>query len=257
MGKKCMIPSLVSAFPAGTKGCVIAEGVLIASNVYLGNYVTIYPKVQVDSEAIILDGAVLGRLPIPNATSTRSTPSDFIKLSIGAGSIVGCNAVIYTGSSIGKRVLIGDQASLREGCEIGDQVIIGRGVQVLYECKIGNRSRIQDQAHLVGNLIIEEDVFIGMGVMTANDNNVYLSRFGLEKLDLHGPVIRRFAVIGTGATLLPGIEIGSGAMVAAGSVVTKDVAPWTVVAGIPAKYLKDIPIDWRKKLEESHLQANQ
>ena len=130
---------------------------------------------------------------------------------------------------------------LREGCEIGDQVIIGRGVQALYECKIGNRSRIQDQVHLVGNLIIEEDVFIGMGVMTSNDNNVYLARFGLANLDLHGPVIRRFAVIGTGAVLLPGVEIGTGAMVAAGAVVTRDVAPWTVVAGVPAHYLKGYP----------------
>ena len=144
----------------------------------------------------------------------------FLELTIGAGSIIGCNAVIYTGSRIGNQVLIGDLASLREGCEIGDQVIIGRGVQALYECKIGNRSRIQDQVHLVGNLVVEEDVFIGMGVMTSNDNNVYLARFGLAGLDLHGPIIRRFAVIGTGAVLLPGVEIGTGAMVAAGAVVT-------------------------------------
>jgi acetyltransferase-like isoleucine patch superfamily enzyme len=124
---------------------------------------------------------------------------------------------------------------------------------MLYECKIGNRSRIQDQVHLVGNLVVEEDVFIGMGVMTSNDNNVYLARFGLTSLDLHGPIIRRFAVIGTGVVLLPGVEIGTGAMVAAGAVVTKNVSPWTVVAGIPAHYLKDIPSDWRQQIESTQI----
>jgi len=250
-----MNPNLTNAFPGGTTGKVIAEGAIIAPSAYIGNYVTIYPRVRIGEEAIILDGTVLGRLPISNATTTRQIPNDFSELTIGAGSIIGCNAVIYTGSRIGNQVLIGDQASLREGCEIGDQVIIGRGVQALYECKIGSRSRIQDQVHLVGNLIIEEDVFIGMGVMTSNDNNVYLARFGLAGLDLHGPIIRRFAVIGTGAVLLPGIEIGMGAMVAAGAVVTRDVAPWTIVAGVPATYLKDIPTDWRKQIESIQIEA--
>jgi acetyltransferase-like isoleucine patch superfamily enzyme len=244
-----MNPNLTNAFPEGTTGKVIAESAIIAPSAYIGNNVTIYPRVRVGEKAIILDGAVLGRLPLSNSTTTRQIPNDFSELTIGMGSIIGCNAVIYTGSRIGKQVMIGDQASLREGCDIGDQVIIGRGVQALYECKIGNRSRIQDQVQLVGNLVIEEDVFIGMGVMTSNDNDVYLARFGLAGLDLHGPIIRRFAVIGTGAVLLPGIEIGTGAMVGAGAVVTRDVAPWTIVAGVPATYLKDIPTDWRQKIE--------
>ena len=198
---------------------------------------------------IILDGAVLGRFPLPTSTTTRPVQSDFSPLKIGSSCIIGANTVLYTGSTIGNNVMISDLSSVREGCEIDDQVIIGRGVQVLYECKIGKRTRVQDQAHLVGNLVIEEDVFIGMGAMTSNDNQVYLARFGLANLNLQGPVIRRFAVIGTGATLLPGVEIGVGAMVAAGAVVTQDVAPWTIVAGVPARYLKDIPAEWRQKIE--------
>jgi len=251
-----MKPNLIQAFPDGTKGKVIAEGVNLAASVYLGNNVTIYPKVRVGEDSIILDGAVIGRLPISSSTTTRPVQQEFSELSIGWGTIIGCNAVIYTGSRIGSHVLIGDQASIREGCEIGDQVIIGRGVQTLYDCKIGKRSRIQDQVHLVGNIVIEEDVFIGMGVMTANDNNVYLARFGLADLNLQGPIIRRFAVIGTGAVLLPGVEIGTGAMVAAGAVVTRDVAPWTIVAGVPAQYLKEIPSEWREQIEATQIKAS-
>jgi acetyltransferase-like isoleucine patch superfamily enzyme len=56
-------------------------------------------------------------------------------------------------------------------------------------------------------------------------------------------MIRRFAVIGPNATLLPGVEIGEGAFVAAGAVVTKDVPPWTMVAGVPARHFRDIPAE--------------
>ncbi len=241
---------LASAFSIGSRPSAVAPGAVVDSRAYLGNWVTIYPRVHLGSETTVMDGVVLGRPPIPNATVTRPVRTEFLDLAIGAGTIIGCNSVIYTGTRIGKRVLIGDLASIREGCSIGDDVIIGRGVMVLYNCQIGARSRIQDQAHLVGNMIIEEDVFIGMGVTSTNDDEVYVNRFGHSKLNLQGPTIRRFAVIGAGATLLPGVEIGTGAMVAAGAVVARDILPWTVAAGVPAQYLRDISPDWIQVVKE-------
>ncbi len=236
-------------FRAAGLGVVIAGGALVADSARLGNHVTVYPAVVIGERCTIMDGAVLGRPPLSNRTLTRLIPAEHPSLTIGADAIVGCNAVLYTGSSIGERVLIGDLASLREGCTVGDDAVIGRGVMVLYNCQIGARSRIQDQVHLVGNMTIEEDVFIGMGVVTANDRDVYLTRFGLAPLDLRGPLIRRYAVIGAGATLLPGVEIGTGAMVAAGAVVTRDVPAWTIVANVPARPVRDIPPEWRQMIE--------
>jgi acetyltransferase-like isoleucine patch superfamily enzyme len=241
--------ALADAFPDGVQGTNLAPDVVLGADTHLGNHVTVYPCVEIGDGCTVMDGAVLGRLPIRNATSTRRVQTHYSPLVIGAGSILGCNCVLYTGSRIGKGVLIGDLASVREGCAVGDDVIIGRGVMVLYDCRIGRRTRIQDQAHLVGNMLIEEDVFVGMGVMTANDNDVYLSRFGLSRADLSGPVVRRDAVIGTGAVLLPKVEIGEGALVAAGAVVTRDVAPWTMVAGAPACYVRDVPPDERRQIE--------
>lgn len=231
-------------------GRAIADDVHIGANVHLGNNVVIYPKVKVNDGAMILDNAVLGRLPTPTRTTTRPVISEYQELVIGQHSIIGSNAVLYTGSRIGDDVLIGDLSSLREGCAIGKGAIIGRGVMVLYECTIGDYARIQDQAHLVGNALIESHVFIGMGATMANDNDIYLSRFGLSNLHLQGPIIRKYAVIGTGATLLAGIEIGRGAMVAAGAVATKSVDPWTVVGGIPARPLREIPETWRAQVEK-------
>ena len=237
-----------SAFPSGTRSVALASDAIIGSGAYIGNHVTVYPRVRIGERCTIMDGAVLGRLPISNATTTRKVRSEYRPLTIGSESIIGCNAVLYTGIQIGDRVLIGDLASLREGCRVGNDVILGRGVMALYDCQIGDRARIQDQVHLVGNILVEESVFIGMGVVTTNDNELYLSRFGLAELNLRAPVIRRFAVIGAGATLLPGVEIGEGAMVAAGAVVTENVPPWTVVAGVPAKHLRLIPDDWRRSI---------
>ncbi len=224
-------------------------GLKIGRNVQLGNRVTLFPGVEIADGAIIWDGAVLGRLPISNRTSTLRVASEFSRLSIGAGTVIGANAVLYTGSTLGAGVLIGDLSSLREGCTVGDDTIIGRGVMALANCTIGSACRIQDQVHLAGEIIIEDHVFIGMSTTTTNDNAIYLTRFGLRPLKLTAPVIRTGAVIGAGVTLLPGVEIGMGAMVAAGAVVTRDVAPWTVVAGVPAVYTKDIPTDWREQIE--------
>jgi acetyltransferase-like isoleucine patch superfamily enzyme len=233
------------------QGVSLADDTVIGPGARLGNHVTVYPRVQIGAGCAIMDGAVLGRLPMSNASTTRPLSTRYADLTIGEGAIVGCNAVLYTGSTIGERVLIADLASLREGCRIGNDVVIGRGVMALYDCQVGDRSRIQDQVHLVGGIVIEEDVFIGMGVVTTNDNDVYLSRFGLCPLELRAPTVRRWAVIGAGATLLPGVEIGEGAMVAAGAVVTRDVPPWTVVAGVPARAQREIPADWRIRITEN------
>ncbi len=228
----------------------------IAPDVRIGQNVTIYPKVFIGEHSIILDGAVLGRLPIGNASTTRPVQQEYSDLILGPGCVVGCNSVLYTGSRFGSGVLINDLSSLREGCIVGDNVVIGRGVMALYNCIIGDRTRIQDQAHIVGNILIEEDVFIGMGVITTNDNEVYLSRFNRAHLELKGQIIRRFAVIGAGATILPGITVGKGAMVAAGSVVTRDVPDWTIVGGVPARPMQDIPEDWKTQIEAVQLELD-
>ena len=221
----------------------------VAKSARLGRNVTLYPNAAVADKCMVLDGAVLGRPPIANRTLTRRVKTRLPALNVGKSCIIGCNAVLYTGSRLDENVLVGDLASIREGCRIGKGAVIGRGVMLLYDCRIGKGVRIQDQAHIVGNTVIEDHVFIGMGVVTTNDNDVYLSRFGLAPLRLERLTIRRYAFIGANATILPGVEIGEGAIVAAGAVVTKSVPAWTVVAGVPAAHLKDVPEDWRRRIE--------
>jgi len=219
---------------------VLSADTQVGHNVTIGNNVTVYPNVIIGDGCTIFDGAVIGRLPMATRSLTRHIRKDYAPLTLGEGSIIGANSVLYTGIQLGREVLIGDLATIREECNFGDFSVIGRNVLIMYETTIGSRSRVIDGAILTGNMAIEEDVFIGPGVNTINDDAVYLKRFGLAAFKVQGPTIRRFALIGTGATLASGIEIGIGAIVAPHAMVTHDVAAWTIVAGVPAKYVKDV-----------------
>jgi acetyltransferase-like isoleucine patch superfamily enzyme len=226
----------------------LSADTIIGDKVTIGNNVTFYPGVTVEAGCTIFDGAVIGRPPKSAGNTTRAISATPQPLVIGEGSIIGANAVLYTGITIGKNVLVGDLASVREGCVFGDQVVVGRGCLVMYDTRIGHRSRVIDGAILTGNMLIEEDVFIGPGVNSVNDNDVYLKRYGLEDFSVEGPIIRRFALIGTGANLAAGIEIGMGAIVAPSAMVTHNVAPWTIVAGVPAKVMKGVAPEQRDRI---------
>jgi acetyltransferase-like isoleucine patch superfamily enzyme len=225
----------------------LSDDTILGEGVTLGNNVTVYPGAHVGDGCTVFDGAVLGRPPMTAGNTSRPLPAAR-PLRLGAGSIVGANAVLYTGITIGPRVLIGDLATLREGCELDEQVVVGRAVLVMYDTVIGARSRVIDGAILTGNMTIEEDVFIGPGVNSINDNEVYLKRFGLEPFAVRGPTVRRFALIGAGATLAAGVEVGVGAIVAPSAMVTHNVPAWTVVAGIPARVVRPVGSATRARL---------
>jgi acetyltransferase-like isoleucine patch superfamily enzyme len=161
-------------------------------------------------------------------------------LVIEEGVTVCCGAVVYAGSRIGAGVIVGDQAQVRERSTIGPGTVIGRGSAVEFDVRIGERVLIQSAAYVTAGSVVEDDVFLGPGVLTTNDDTMGRHPRGTA---LDGPTFRRACRVGGGAVLVPGVEIGEEAFVAAGAVVTRDVAPREVVMGVPARVVRQVPED--------------
>jgi UDP-2-acetamido-3-amino-2,3-dideoxy-glucuronate N-acetyltransferase len=126
------------------------------------------------------------------------------------------------------------------GCSIGGETRIGPYVEVQRGATIGARCKIQSHTFVCDGVTIEDEVFVGHGVMFINDKTPRATTEGgelqtEEDWTLMATVVERRAAIGSGAVVLGGVRIGAGALVGAGAVVTKDVAPGEVVAGVPAR----------------------
>lgn len=129
------------------------------------------------------------------------------------------------------------------GCEIGDETKIGTFVEIQKNAVVGKRCKISSHTFICEGVAIEDGVFIGHGVMFINDSFPRATTNGgslQTEADwkVERTVVKRGASIGSGATILANITIGEHALVGAGSVVTKDVPAYAVVAGNPAKVLR-------------------
>jgi acetyltransferase-like isoleucine patch superfamily enzyme len=131
------------------------------------------------------------------------------------------------------------------GCEIGDESKIGTFVEIQKGACVGRRVKVSSHTFICEGVTIEDEVFIGHGVMFINDRfprstNADGSVQSEEDWSLVPTLIQRRASIGSNATILCGVTVGEGAIVGAGSVVTKDVPAYTIVAGNPARTLRQI-----------------
>lgn len=132
------------------------------------------------------------------------------------------------------------------GCEIGDDSRIGTFVEIQKGAKIGKRVKISSHTFICEGVTIEDNVFIGHGVMFINDKYPRAtSSNGSPQTEADWEcvptLIRKGASIGSNATILCGVTIGEGAIIGAGSVVTQNVPPRAIVAGVPARFIRSIP----------------
>jgi UDP-2-acetamido-3-amino-2,3-dideoxy-glucuronate N-acetyltransferase len=142
----------------------------------------------------------------------------------------------------GSDVIVGPFTNLY-GCAVGDGTRIGPFVEIQRGARIGARCKVQSHSFVCEGVTVEDEVFIGHGVLFVNDKypRATTEAGALQTADdweLLETVVERGASLGSGAIVLGGVRVGAGAIVGAGAVVTRDVDPGAVVAGSPARALR-------------------
>jgi acetyltransferase-like isoleucine patch superfamily enzyme len=217
-------------------GLLLGEDVHLGEEVSFGAYVVVHAGTTIGDGCVIEDHAVLGRRPRLAASS--SAGGDVPRLELEQRVTVCSGAVVLAGARIGAQAIIGDQAFVRERSIVGAGSVVGRGSVVDNDVAIGERARIQTNVYVTAFTVVEDDVFIGPGVVMTNDHTMARHPRGGE---LRGPALRRACRVGGGAVLAPGVEVGEEAFVAAGAVVTRDVPARAVVMGVPARVAREVP----------------
>jgi acetyltransferase-like isoleucine patch superfamily enzyme len=218
-------------------GLVLSPTASVGRDVTFGAHVVVHDGVVIGDGVTIQDGAVLGK---PPKLASRSTAprGGLDALVLEDGVVVCAQAIVFAGAHIGAGAIIGDQAFVRERARIGAGTVIGRASGVDNDVVVGERVRVQSQVYLTAYSVVEDDVFVGPCAMTTNDDTMARHAPGVP---LRGATLRRACRVGGGAVLLPGVEIGEEAFVAAGAVVTSDVPARKVVMGVPARVVRDVP----------------
>lgn len=217
-------------------GLLLGEGVELPEDADVGGHVIIHPGTVLGAGVTLQDGAVIGKPPAFGARSNapRQAPA---AAELGEGATVCAGAVVVAGARLGRGSLVGDQAHVRERAVLGEQSAVGRGSQIDFDVRVGARVRIQSGCYLTARSVVEDDVFVAPGVVTTNDRHA--TRHGPD-YELEGATLRRACRVGGGAVLLPGVEIGEEALVAAGAVVTADAPARAVMMGVPARHVRDV-----------------
>ncbi|NTW13970.1 MAG: N-acetyltransferase [Candidatus Moranbacteria bacterium] len=164
-------------------------------------------------------------------------PVEHEHLQIGDNAIFNSGTVIYLGSKIGNGFKTGHNVVIREEVLIGDNVSVWGNSTVDYGVILGNNVKVHTSCYIAQYTHIENDVFLAPGVIIGNDIHPGCA-FSHECMKRFAVRIKRGAQIGLNVTILPGVVIGEGAVVGAGTVVTKDVPDHSVVVGNPARVIK-------------------
>ncbi len=209
---------------------------LLPPTAEIGGNVVIHQGTILGGEVRIQDGAIVGKPLVlgPRSTAARGPlpPTE-----IGPGATVCAGAVVLGGAWIAAGAVIGDQAHIRERAAIGEGSVIGRASGIDNDVTIGARVRVQSGCYITAWSTVEDDVFVAPGVTLTNDHTMGRHAPGHE---LRGATLRRACRIGGAAVLLPGVEVGEEAFVAAGSVVVRDVPARAVVMGAPARQVREV-----------------
>jgi len=210
--------------------CIVEDNVIIGNNCF------------VDSNTIIRSGVTLGEnTTVGSNCIIGEYWMDFFEehklhehpLTIGKNSLIRSGSIIYAGSSIGDNFQTGHQVTIREKTQIGDHVSVGTFSDIQGNCTIGNYVRLHSNVHIGQLSRVDDFVWIFPYVVLTNDPTPPSENF----IGVH---IHSFAIVATGAIIMPGIDVGQDSLIGAGAIVTRSVEKYKVVVGNPAKTISDV-----------------
>lgn len=217
----------------------VGKNVIIEDRAVIGNNVTLADNVVVREGAIVGSNAIIGYRDI---SPGQKSPAKAIVTEIGKEVRVRTGSVIYVGTRIGANSMVGHNTVIRENTIIGHNSYIGSLTAIEGDTKIGNFVGIHTQCHITKFCDIGDYTFIAPLFVGANDQTMSHMRAG-HGTNLIGFTTEKYVRIAVAVTVLPGVRFGEGCIVGAGSVVTKDVPPYKTVMGVPARVVKDAPVE--------------
>jgi acyl-[acyl carrier protein]--UDP-N-acetylglucosamine O-acyltransferase len=207
---------------------VIDPGATLGADVRVGPFAVVGAGVSVGDGTFVESHCVLGAPVAAFYDGGGHTPA---ATTIGTRSVIRSHCVIYEGVTAGDGFQTGHHVTIREGAHIGTGVRVGSYCDVQPEAELGDHTRLHSNVFVARGSRIEELTWLFPGVTLLDDPHPPSDECTTP------PTIRRLAVVGARATIASGVEIGEGALVGAASLVRHDVAPETVVAGVPAREL--------------------
>lgn len=205
----------------------IYQNVQIGRNVTIGENTIIFENVEIGDYCFIGPNCILGE-PLADFYHDENYKNPALK--IGKNSLIRSNTILYAGSNIGEAFETGHRVTIRENSQIGEHCRVGTLSDIQGYVSIGNYCRFHSNVHICQNSTVKNYVWIYPYVVLTNDPHP-------PSDCIIGSTIDEYAVIATGSTIIPGITIGRESLVGAQSLVNKDVPPYMVVGGVPAKIL--------------------
>lgn len=224
------------------KGLQISERAIIGRNVRIGDNTIIYDNVVLEDGVTVCNDCVIGE-PLSDYYSNSSYQNP--PTVIGKNSLIRSHSIIYAGSDFGEGFSTGHRVTIRENTVLGKNCRVGTLCDIQGDVVIGSYCWLHSNVHIGQKSKIGDFVFIYPYVVFTNDPHP-------PSDVICGPTVDDFTQIAVGVVLLPGVKVGKHCLLAANCVVSKDVEDYALVAGNPAKYVKDIREVVSRKSGVSH-----
>lgn len=231
LGEGCHISPYAIFDPADILG--EERGIIVGDGARIGHGAVLYGGTTVGAQVVIEEHVVLGK-PEYGYAIGHEYPGKGAETELGSEVVLRSGSIVYAGCRLGAQTTIGHHTTLRSHVSVGSRSQLAHRMNVERGCRIGHGVRCSPGSHITSEVVMEDGVFIGAGVITVNDKDM-IWRDPQQPPTLLAPYFEQGAKVGSGSSIAAGVRVGREALVGMGSVVTRDVPDYAIVYGVPAQ----------------------